>query len=109
MINEPRLASGWRVIATHSFRLSFLLVILATQASSQTILFTWHREEADACERLGQWSDAIGHLETAQQWSSDASNLFRYRETLARLKRLRAEAEELRERPSAKQPQGDDR
>ena len=47
----------------------------------------------DACERLARYSDAIRHLETAQQYSSDASNIFRYRETLARLKRLRAEAE----------------
>jgi hypothetical protein len=72
-------------------------------------LFTWHREEADACERLEQWNDAIEHLETAQQYSTDASNVAQYRDKLARLKRLHAEAEELKERQPAEQHGGDDR
>ena len=56
-------------------------------------LFTWHREQADACERLGRRSDAIKHFEQAVRYSSDVPNVSHYRDTLDKLIRLRVKAE----------------
>lgn len=66
-------------------------------AASPKDLFTWHRAEADTCARVGRWDDATKHLKIAQQYDLDRSHASQYRETLERLQRLRAEAEELEE------------
>ena len=58
-------------------------------------LFAWHREEADACARIGQWNDAIRHLTAAQQYDLDSSHASDYQATLERLKKRRAEDEEI--------------